>query len=163
MRQTAAELIAGWASRHVMEICLGLVVTAAIVVAGIATRPSNWRVSGLGSNLDELSNLNAWVDKFPPEPASIYATGMITAVASCYVALAEYVGGADRNPPIHLVKVTTLQAPPDVGCFPALTDIPFFYTQRNYAGNARKMMMFSERDSKTVPIEIGLTRSKLSW
>ena len=119
----------------------------ALVMAGVETERSNAQASKVG----ELSNLNAWVDMMLPRPASIHVTGMITAPTPCYDALAEFVGVANSNSPIYLVKVTLRELP--VTCIEVLTNIPFSYERRDYQGNAAKMTIFSVTDSKTVPIE----------
>jgi hypothetical protein len=111
--------------------------------------------SGAGATrIGELSDLYAWVNKMPPGPASIHATGKITAPTPCYHALAQFAGVDKSNPSIHLVKITLWRR---LGyCTQRLTDIPFSYERPNYADRSEKMRLFSDQDSKTILIEVAL-------
>jgi hypothetical protein len=131
-----------------LKTCAGLAVLAAVVLAGVATTQS----SAQGRKIGEISNLHAWINRMPPRVASINATGMITAPNPCYDALAEFTGVDKSNPSIHLVKITLQE---DHGfCIQVFTDIPFSYQRWNYAGRAAKITIFSESDSKTIPVEV---------
>jgi len=131
-----------------MKIRIFMAILGVVTMTGVASIQSHAQ----GTKLGELSDLHAWVDKMPPGPASIHATGKITAPTPCYDALAEFAGLDKSNPPIYLVKVTLRQRPG--ACIQVLTNIAFTYVQPNYADNAEKMTIFSEQDSKTIPIEI---------
>ncbi len=125
-----------------------MAILGVVTMTGVASIQSHAQ----GTKLGELSDLHAWVDKMPPGPASIHATGKITAPTPCYDALAEFAGLDKSNPPIYLVKVTLKQRP-DV-CIQVISNVAFSYAQPNYADNAETMTIFSEQDSKTIPIEI---------
>src|SRR5580704_13544253 len=112
-----------------MEIRTIMTMLGAVTMMGVASMQSNAQ----GTKVGELSDLHAWVDKMPPGPASIHATGKITAPTPCYDALAEFAGLDKSNPPIYLVKVTLRQRPG--GCIEVLTNIAFSYVQPNYADN----------------------------
>ena len=131
-----------------MKIRMFAAMLGAVTMTGVASMQSDAQ----GTKLGELSDLHAWVDKMPPGPASIHATGKITAPTPCYDALAEFAGLDKSNPPIYLVKVT-LRLRPGV-CIQVISNVAFSYAQPNYADNAEKMTIFSEQDSKTIPIEI---------
>jgi hypothetical protein len=131
-----------------MKIRMFAAMIGAVTMTGVASMQSNAQ----GTKVGELSELHAWVDKMPPGPASIHATGKITAPTPCYDALAEFAGLDKSNPPIYLVKVTLRQRPG--ACIDVLSNIAFSYVQPNYADNAEKMSIFSEQDSKTIPIEM---------
>jgi hypothetical protein len=131
-----------------MKIRIFMAMLGAVTVTGVASIQSNAQ----GTSLSELYDLHAWVDKMPPGPASIHATGKITAPTPCYDALAEFAGLDNSNPPIYLVKVT-LRPRPGV-CIQVVSNVAFSYVQPNYADNAEKMTIFSDQDSKTMPIEI---------
>jgi hypothetical protein len=131
-----------------MKIRIFMAMLGAVTIMGVASIQSNAQATKVG----ELSELHAWVDKMPPGPASIHATGKITAPTPCYDAVAEFAGLEKSNPPIYLVKVTLRQRPGV--CIEVLTNIAFSYVQPNYADNAEKMTIFSEQDSKTIPIEM---------
>jgi hypothetical protein len=120
----------------------------AVTMTGVTSIQSNAQ----GATLSELYDLHAWIDKMPPGPASIHATGKITAPTPCYDAVAEFAGLDKSNPPIYLVKVT-LRPRPGV-CIQVVSNVAFSYVQPNYADNAEKMTMFSDQDSKTITIEI---------
>ena len=130
-----------------MKIRIFMAMLGAVTMTGVASIQSNAQATKVG----ELSELHAWVDKMPPGPASIHATGKITAPTPCYDAVAEFAGLDKSNPPIYLVKVTLRQRPGV--CIEVLTNIGFSYVQPNYADNAEKMTISSEQDSKTIPIE----------
>jgi hypothetical protein len=100
----------------------------------------------------ELFSPHAWIDKMPPGPASIHATGKITAPVPCYEALAQFAGVNKKNPSIYLVKVTLRGQ--HGSCAQVLADIPFAYAGGTYPDNVREMTIFSDHDSKTIPIEI---------
>jgi hypothetical protein len=120
----------------------------ALVLQGVGTKQS----SAQGRKVGDLSNLHGWINRMPPHVASINATGMIMAPNPCFDALAEFAGIDKSNPSIYLVKIT-LQDDHNY-CIQVLTDIPFSYRQWNYAGRATKMTIFSESDSKTIPLEV---------
>jgi hypothetical protein len=120
---------------------------AALTVIGTSGASAQGKVG-------ELKDLGAWVNQMPPGPPSINAIGKITAPTPCYEALADYAGDSKSNPPIYRVKVTLqLQQPPGVFCIQRLTDIQFRYRQPNYVGTHQMMEIFSDQDSKTIPIE----------
>jgi hypothetical protein len=123
-------------------------VLVAVVLADVATTQSGAQ----GRKIGELSNLHAWINRMPPHVASINATGMITAPNPCYDALAEFAGVDKSNPSVHLVKVTLREG--HGFCIQVFTDIPLSYQQWNYAGKAAKVTIFSDSDSKTIPIEV---------
>jgi hypothetical protein len=133
-----------------MKIRIFMAMLGAVTMMGVAPMQSNAQ----GTKLGELSDLHAWVDKMPPGPASIHATGKITAPTPCYDALAEFAGLDKSNPPIYLVKVTLRQRPGPGACIQVVSNIAFSYSQPNYTDNAEKMTIFSDQDSKTIPIEI---------
>jgi hypothetical protein len=134
-------------SRNLKLVIAATVATAAFIgTSGV--------IVAQGMKVGELKDLYAWVNKMPPGPPSIIAIGRITAPTPCYDALADYAGDSKSNPPIYRVKVTLhLQQPPGVMCIQRLTDIQFRYRQPNYVGNHEKMEIFSDQDSKTIPIE----------
>jgi len=105
-----------------------------------------------GWNDGELSRLYAWIDNMPPGPASIHATGKITARMPCYEALAQFAGVDKNNSAIYLVKVTLRGQ--QVSCAQVVAGIPFSYGRVNYPDKVREMTIFSDHDSKTIPIEI---------
>jgi hypothetical protein len=119
----------------------------AAIIAGMALQ----QAGAQGTKLGELSDLHAWVDKMPPGPASIHATGKITAPTPCYDALAEFAGLDKSNPPVYLVKVTLRQRP--AVCIQVVSNIAFSYAPPNYVDDAKEMRIFSEQDSKLVSIE----------
>ena len=131
-----------------MKIRIFMAMLGAVTMTGVTSIQSNAQ----GTTLSELYDLHAWIDKMPPGPASIHATGKITAPTPCYDAVAEFAGLDNSNPPIYLVKVT-LRPRPGV-CIQVVSNVAFSYVQPNYADNAEKMTMFSDQDSKTIPIEI---------
>jgi hypothetical protein len=105
-----------------------------------------------GMKVGDLKDLSAWVNKMPPGPYSLHAIGKITAPTPCYDAFAEYAGDDKSNPPVYRVKITLRQHPGI--CIQKLTDLPFRYTQFNYVGNHANITIFSDQDSKTIPIDI---------
>jgi hypothetical protein len=131
-----------------MKIRIFMAMLGAVTMTGVTSIQANAQ----GTTLSELYDLHAWVDKMPPGPASIHATGKITAPTPCYDAVVEFAGLDKSNPPIYLVKVT-LRPRPGV-CIQVIANIAFSYAQPNYADNAEKMTIFSDQDSKTIPIEI---------
>jgi hypothetical protein len=131
-----------------MKTRAGPVMLAALVIAGVATA----QPYGLARKTGELADLKAWIDKMPPGPASIQATGTITAPSGCYDALAQFAGLDDGNPPIYRVNVTLWKR--HGYCTQSTEDVRFFYRRPNYAGRAERMTIISERESKTIPIEI---------
>ena len=121
----------------------GLTILAGIA-AGSATAQSGAKKVG------EIKEPYAWVNKMPPGPPSLHAVGLITAPTPCYEAVTDYAGDLRSNPPVYRIKVTLHQRP---GLCPqVLTDIPFRYTQPNYAGNHDRAEIFSDQDSKTIPL-----------
>jgi hypothetical protein len=122
--------------------------TAAAAFAFIVTGDA----SAQGMKVGELKDLSAWVNKMPPGPYSLHAAGKITAPTPCYDALAVYAGDDKSNPPVYRVKITLLQHPGI--CIQKLTDISFRYSQPNYVGNDASMTIFSDQDSKTIPIDV---------
>jgi len=131
-----------------MKIRLIMALLVAVTTAGIPSIQLNAQ----GMKVGQLSDLHAWINKMPPGPPSIHATGKITAPTPCYDALAEFAGLNKSNPPIYRVKVTLRQRPGV--CIEVLSDVPFSYAQPNYVDNAEQMTIFSEQDSKTITIEI---------
>ena len=105
-----------------------------------------------GMKVGELKALHAWANKTPPGPFSLHAVGTVTAPTPCYEAVGEYAGDDKSNPPVYRVKITVRQLPGN--CVQKLADIPFRYGQPNYAGTHAQMTIFSDQDSKTVPIDV---------
>lgn len=104
------------------------------------------------TKVGELKDLSAWANKMPPGPFSLHAIGKITAPTPCYDATAEYAGDDKSNPPVYRLKISLRQHPGI--CIQKLTDIPFRYAQSNYVGNHANMTIFSDQDSKTIPIDV---------
>jgi hypothetical protein len=112
---------------------------------------------GAPTNVGELKDLAAWINKRPTDPPRLHVTGKITAPTPrpCYDAVAEYAGDLETNPPVYRIRVTLRQQPGLGACPLWLQDITFQYMQPNYAGKHQKVQVFSERDSKEVAIRIG--------
>lgn len=98
------------------------------------------------SKVGELNKIVGWINKMPPGPPSITVKGQITAPTPCHEAAAQYVG-EKSNPPTYQIKISLHQKPGN--CIQRLDDIPFYYSQPNYAGSATRVEVSSDQDSKT--------------
>lgn len=121
---------------------------AAIILAGAGTAAFSQNVGTI-----QADKLAVWVNKMPPGPSSIHATGTITAPTPCHQTMTSYEGDSKSEPPIYRVKVTIV-AQPGVICIQKISDVDFRYDQPNYVGNHAEMEVFSDTDSKTVKIEV---------
>jgi hypothetical protein len=125
-----------------------------ILVAAAVVSTWSTRISAQDLKLGALKNLHAWGDRRSPGHTSIHLTGTITASNPCNNAVAKFAGMDKGSQEIYRVHVELQPSGPRI-CAAMIADIPFVYRQSSYAGRAKRMRVFSDDDSQTVPIQIG--------